>query len=637
MAHTIQSESGPEIPRKRITNMSAGVMAMVLVLGSSAALVTWRASPRVSVHQSDTGSPYKNTRVGVKYLGDAACIRCHGEIAETYRQHPMGRSLSPIASAPPPGNDSESKRPLFKARGFEYAIEHRDGRVIHQEMRRDASGRIIARNEAEVQFVLGSGSQGLSYLIERDGFLFQSPISWYAQKRRWDLSPGYEKRNPHFERGVVPACLSCHANRVEPVPGTINRYQPPIFQGHAIGCERCHGPGEVHVRRPELVDGRDLSIVNPANLEPSLRDAVCEQCHLIGHHRVVRVDHQEEDYRPGLPFQHFWTVFEQPAGLAKNRFVGQVEQMHESRCFVASRGRLGCITCHDPHRLPSPEEKATYFRTRCLNCHTDRGCSLSATVRLEGNRADDCVSCHMPRLSSSEIIHSAATNHRIPRHMDGRDRSPIHLGGTRPGRRLLVSFHDDLLSDQERAETERDIGVAICRDGSSGAAAALPLLEAALAACPNDVPAWEAKGIALGRLGRGKEALAAFRTALTKEPIRESTLQEAALLAAQVGLRADAIAYWQRAITINPWRADYLAELAPLYFQGREWHAATQACRNALRLNPAELDVRKLLVRCYLRLSDPRAARREFESLLDFDPPDKEELIRWFAPLSRPD
>ena len=31
----------------------------------------------------------------MKYVGDAACVRCHAEIAETYRQHPMGQSLVP--------------------------------------------------------------------------------------------------------------------------------------------------------------------------------------------------------------------------------------------------------------------------------------------------------------------------------------------------------------------------------------------------------------------------------------------------------------------------------------------------------------------------------------------------------------
>ena len=65
-----------------------------------------------------------------------------------------------------------------------------------------------------------------------------------------------------------------------------------------------------------------------------------------------------------------------PRGTAEDRFVGQVEQMHESRCFRASAGRLSCISCHDPHQRPEPEKQAAYYQERCLECHADRGCSL---------------------------------------------------------------------------------------------------------------------------------------------------------------------------------------------------------------------------------------------------------------------
>jgi tetratricopeptide (TPR) repeat protein len=548
----------------------------------------------------------------------------------------MGQSLSPIAAALAAGGDEAGGRPLFEAYGLEYSIERREGRIFHQETRRDHSGRILARNEAEVQYVLGSGSQGIGYLIERDGSLFQSPISWYVRQRRWNLSPGYEKQNPHFDRPVVPTCLYCHANRVEPVPGTINQYERPIFRGHTIGCERCHGPGELHVQRPTMVDGRDITIVNPAGLEPSLREAVCEQCHLLGRRRVVKLDRRDEDYRPGLPFYRFWTVFQPSAGPAANRFVGQVEQLHLSQCFRASQGRLGCVSCHDPHQLPAPEEKVAYYRDRCLECHADRGCRLPAAARLERSRADDCAGCHMPRLGSSDIVHAAASDHRIPRQAGGGDRSSIVTGGPRPGERPLVAFHHELMDERDRAESERDLGVALCRDGPEGAAVALPLLEASLAARPDDVAAWEAKGYALGRLGRPEEGLAAFRTALAQEPQRESAVIAAADLAARAGRRDDAIAYWRRAIAINPWRSDYHSELASLCFQARDWPAAVAACQEALRSNATDIPVRKLFVRCLLRLGDRAAAQRELQTLLAFNPPDREELLRWADLLARP-
>ena len=306
-------------------------------------------------------------------------------------------------------------RPLFESQGLEYSIEKRDGRVWHQETRRDASGKIVARSEAEVQFVLGSGRQGISYLIGRDGFLFESPINWYSQKRRWDLSPGFEVANYHFDRPIRPGCLYCHANRAQSVPTSINQYRQPIFEGHAIGCERCHGPGELHASDPAVNAGRDPTIVNPADLEPSLRDAVCEQCHLIGDHRVVRAGRREEDFRPGLPFERFWTVFVQPAGQDENRFVGQVEQMHKSQCFLASKGRLGCISCHDPHELPAPEEKCGLLPESLPGMPWRPWVQPSGEAPPERSPKDDCAGCHMPREKDSDIPHSASANHRIPR------------------------------------------------------------------------------------------------------------------------------------------------------------------------------------------------------------------------------
>ena len=140
MEHAIDSQSQQGTSRRRIVLVLAAVLAVV---GSWIAYVSWRTAGKVSLHQVDTGSPYKNTRSGVKYVGDAACIRCHAEIAETYRRHPMGRSLSPIASAPATaGDDDRAADPCSRPKGFEYSIENRDGHVIHQETRRDASGRI---------------------------------------------------------------------------------------------------------------------------------------------------------------------------------------------------------------------------------------------------------------------------------------------------------------------------------------------------------------------------------------------------------------------------------------------------------------------------------------------------------------
>ncbi|MHB1560108.1 MAG: tetratricopeptide repeat protein [Isosphaeraceae bacterium] len=660
MAGSIESGTQREGRRGRVVPW---LVAVAAALGAVAGIVAWRiaVSPAPAKARGsrppEIASPYANARAGVAYVGDEACARCHGEIASTYRRHPMGRSLAPIgefAAAEPAFDQAADGRTLFEAEGLNYSIERRGGRVFHREAKRNGSGPLVIVNEAEVKYVLGSGNQGASFLIDHDGYLFQSPISWYTRERRWDLSPGYRKSNPHFGRGVVETCLYCHANRVEPVEGTVNRYRPPIFRGHAIGCERCHGPGELHVRRPfgesgKSVDGGrraggelDPTIVNPSALEPALRDAVCEQCHLMGQQRVVRLDRRDDDFRPGLPFDAVWTVFVRPSSGSMEKFVGQVEQMHGSRCYRASSGRLGCISCHDPHRRPEESERISFYRGRCLECHGgDRGCALPEPDRRRRQQQDDCTACHMPRLGGSDIAHAAATDHRIPKKpgaagVDG-TREVAHPQGeeSRAGEAPLVLFHGEDAEARRRAETARDLGIALCRSGPRWAAAALPLLDAAVAARPDDLLAWQCRGVVLDRLGRPEDGLASFREALARQPALETALAGAAHLADRTRHRAEAIEHLRQAIRVNPWNADYRADLAALCFEERDWDAAIAAGQEAVRLDPLDHATRTLLVRALIRLGETIEARNALNGLIDLDPARHDELMRRFPVLGR--
>jgi tetratricopeptide (TPR) repeat protein len=609
----------------------------LFVVAAVGATFLWRTATPEVTRGIETHSEYMNTQSGIKYVGDAACTRCHADIAATYRKHPMGRSLAPIAEVVLPGATTSIDEGRFEASGLEYAVSREGSRLIHQETRHDSSGRAISTIAADVAYAIGSGRQACSFLIERDGFLFESPITWYAQDRHWGLSPGYEKRVSRFERPILAECLFCHANRVERVTSAVNRYQTPIFKGHAIGCERCHGPGELHIRQPKVVDGRDITIVNPADLPPTRRDAICEQCHLIGPKRIARVDKRSEDFRPGLEFYRFWSVFVPKSTAGANKFASQAEQMHDSQCYRASNGGLGCISCHDPHVMPAPEIRVAYFRERCLECHGDRGCSLPERARLERQPANDCVGCHMPRSSSSNNVHVATTNHRIPRRSSLEAVEPVSSERGESRDPPLVHFHRDFLDAQDRAQTERDRGMALVRGGGESALReALPLLQAAAAARPDDLSAVESLGEVLGRLRRPEEGLAAYKTVLGREPTRQTALEGAAHLASRAGRYNESIESWKRAIAINPWRSDFHADMALAAIQIRDWSTAALACDQALRLNPNLVQVRKWLVQCNLHLGNQEAAQREFERLLEFDPPDRADLLRRFSSLVQP-
>jgi Tfp pilus assembly protein PilF len=554
----------------------------------------------------------------------------------------MGRSLTPIKSALKGlAFDTAAGLP-FESQGVRYTVEHRGGRLFHKAERPGPDGRVLSHVEAQVRYALGSGTRGIVFLIERDGFLFQSPIAWFAQERRWDISPGYGEfsKDPDFERPIQPDCLFCHTNQFRPVAGMLNRYETPIFQGHAVGCERCHGPGELHVSQGELTAGSDLTIVNPAKLTPALRESVCQQCHVQGRYRFTRAGREPLEFRPGLPLHRFWAVF-----LTKQRTqghfeaVGHVEQMESSRCFRASRGQLGCISCHDPHRLPPPATKAAYYRQRCLTCHEQRGCAAPVAQRQAQGRGDNCVLCHMPRPPLANIPHTAATDHRIKRRPEsGPEGSQVAVG--QPDEVPLVDYHWELLTEEERGNSARDLGVAVSWAGRilSGspqvarvaAKQALPLLEAAVRDQPKDLSACESLGHTLEILGRDEEALRAYQGVLHIQPGRELTLRSTGMLLARLKRPDLARRALQEATALDPWRSRYHLALAQVHGQAGDWESAIAACREALRLNPELLAARSLLVQCYLRAREPAQADAELEVLLRFYPASREAWQEWY-------
>jgi hypothetical protein len=230
-------------------------------------------------------------------------------------------------------------------------------------------------------------------------------------------------------------------------------------------------------------------------------------------------------------------VFVPPQVVADTKAVGPVEQMHLSRCYQASGGALGCASCHDPHAPPVADEKTAYYRGRCLDCH-GRGKDCSPPAPARRAKGDDCVACHMPRLSATDVVHVAATDHRIPRDPDNEPRPAPR--GNRRGDVPLVPFHRDLPAADD-AGRRRDLGVALMDLAAQAppgpgrayfGQVALPLLGGATVAAADDLPAWEALGQAYRCRDRPPDALDAYEAALVRAPERDLALAEAATVAA---------------------------------------------------------------------------------------------------------
>jgi hypothetical protein len=194
------------------------------------------------------------------FVGNQACARCHAEIVRAYSGTGMAHSSGKVSGVTP-------GRLRHEASGVSYEI--------------DAAGWVrlskgSTRAARKLDYFIGSGTAGQSFAAVHDGFLFEAPLTWYAQSRRWDASPGYEgDRVSRWSRPIEPSCLYCHASQTRWREGSLNAYADPPFAQDGVSCERCHGPGSLHV------EGRG-KMVNPARLEPVRREAVCAQCHHSG-------------------------------------------------------------------------------------------------------------------------------------------------------------------------------------------------------------------------------------------------------------------------------------------------------------------------------------------------------------------
>lgn len=577
-----------------------------------------------------------NTQPGVAYVGSDRCRQCHLKESTTYAEHPMGRSVSPANQLIPGQKEAVGS---FDASGLHYAVERRGDKVWHREALPRGSSAPAVESAEEMAFTIGSGQQGQSYVVNRDGRFFQSPISWFVSARRWDLSPGYRSRPWHFSRTITEACLFCHSNEAHGKADTLNEFEPKSLHLQAIGCERCHGPGQLHVAAQEGggESGADRTIVNPSRLTPQLREAVCEQCHLQGEARVVRAGVSMWSYRPGLPLEKFVTVFVAPPHSGGSKSVSHVEQMHQSRCFQASSGRMGCISCHDPHVLPKESQRLAWYRSRCLTCHQESACSLPIEERRQHTAADSCIDCHMPRGDSSNIAHASITDHRIVRR-------PVRTAQIHnPAEGELVPFHFGI-GDGGDPTIRRDFGLALVEMSERTqdeeqrrllAHQASFLLRPVVERQPEDVAACESLGLALWKDKRFGEARDRLEKVLQRAPRRELALQTAGLVTLDMKDAQRSITYWDRVLAINPYSWQAHAFRGQALALQQQWGEAAAACGAALQLHPFYPPARMLRIDCLIQQGQRQRARNEFEILLALRPEQPDKIRKWFDELMK--
>jgi hypothetical protein len=356
----------------------------------------------------------QNAAADAGYVGSRVCLQCHRSIYESFSRTDMGRSMSEITPALLERIPTSAS--IFDPRlDRHFEISMRDNNLYQSEYEAKSDGKEVFRETRKLDWIIGSGANGSGAIVRQDDYLFEAPLSFYTKPHRWALSPGYEFGDYGFNRPVLPVCISCHSGEPRPVLDGNGRFQKPPFVELAIGCENCHGPGFSHIAAAHMGDPTD-SIANPAKFSPWLADNICMSCHQTGDARVLQTGKTYRDFRPGAELNDTLSIFLVPfsrQSAPKDDLLEHYLSMRLSKCYLKSGGRLGCISCHDPHVQPSQPEAPTFFRQKCLACHTEKSCAVPLSLRLHKMPPDDCAGCHMPKRDVTVISHSVLTNHRI--------------------------------------------------------------------------------------------------------------------------------------------------------------------------------------------------------------------------------
>ena len=378
--------------------------------------------------QEHNSNVYLNHSDTAKYVGMQTCRLCHQKIYDTFIQTGMGQSFAPATRQKSVATYSEHTVIYDKYQDFYYHPFWQGEQLKIMEFRLKGKDTVFKRVE-NVDYIIGSGQHTNSHIRNSNGYLYQMPMTFFSQKKKWDFPPGFENGfNSHFNRKIGLECMSCHNAFPDFVEGSENKFNA-VPEG--INCERCHGPGSIHVQeksRGKKIDTSryiDYTIVNPGKLPIERQFDVCQRCHLQGN-AVLKEGKSFFDFRPGMVLSDYISVFLPKYENADDEFImaSHADRLKQSQCFIKSfksadasslrpyKNALTCVTCHNPH-ISIRATNTGRYNTACKNCHTSGKTICAENISVRNKKQDNCVSCHMPSSGSIDIPHVRIHDHFI--------------------------------------------------------------------------------------------------------------------------------------------------------------------------------------------------------------------------------
>jgi len=313
------------------------------------------------------------------------CGTCHQAQASAQPFTQMGQAMQL-----PGKNASLEKHPklTFRAGAYTYTIETANGKSVYTV----GDG----KESLSLPVLWSMGAQAQTWVLERDGKMYESTVSFYPSLDGLSITTGHEQ--------LVPKSL-------EEAIGT------PVSEEGARACFNCHATGAV-------VDHR----LNLTSLKPGLG---CEHCHVGTTEHLAGVLKGDLSSRPpqlgkmtSENMSNFcgqchrtWelVVRSRWSGVANVRF--QPYRLANSKCFNGTDPRISCVACHDPHQ--PLEKSAAYYDAKCLACHAPLLTTATSGAATSPPHAKacpvaktNCASCHMPKVPLTNG-HLEFTDHQI--------------------------------------------------------------------------------------------------------------------------------------------------------------------------------------------------------------------------------